>query len=334
MSGSEMKNFHMIDVGDKAVTRRRAVARGRLTMAEATLTRLKNKSLPKGDALVVAEVAGIQAAKKTSETLPLCHPLALDYVRIQHHFDDATSVSLVCEAVTHAKTGVEMEALVGVQAALACVYDLTKGVDPVLAISDIHLCLKEGGKHGLWKHPQCRHALEIQSQDDAAPRRLPFAGLKACVLTISDRCFAKSAEDVSGRTLKSWLENGGASVMNADIVPDDVAAIREKVLFYCRDVNADIVLTTGGTGLSPRDKTPDALTPLMTMSIPGIGELLRHHGAQHTSMSWISRQQAGMIGLTLAILLPGSDRAVREGLAALEDLIPHALHIVRGGKHG
>lgn len=333
MSASETKNFHMIDVGDKAVTRRRAIASGRITMAEATLARLKNRSLPKGDALVIAEVAGIQAAKRTSETLPLCHPLSLDYVRIHHHFNDTTSVSLICEVVAHGKTGVEMEALVGVQAALACVYDLTKGIDPVLAMSEIHLCLKEGGKHGVWKHPDCRHDREVPQQTNVSPDRPPFIGLKACVLTISDRCFAKTAQDISGQTLRSWLESSGASIVSTDIVPDEVSAIREKVLFYCRSVNVDVIFTTGGTGLSPRDKTPDALADMMTMQIPGIGELLRHHGAKHTPMSWLSRQQAGMIDQTLVILLPGSDRAVRESVPLLETLIPHALHIVRGGRH-
>jgi len=151
-SAADNAQFRMIDVGEKTPTRRRAVAHGRIRMASETLNLIRNRALPKGDVLTLAEVAGILAAKQTSGLLPLCHPLPLDSVRVRCQVEEA-AVLVTVEAVATAKTGVEMEALVGVSLALLCIYDLAKGVDPVLSISDIYLEVKEGGKSGRWVHP-------------------------------------------------------------------------------------------------------------------------------------------------------------------------------------
>jgi cyclic pyranopterin monophosphate synthase len=149
------ERFHMIDVGEKPATRRRAVARGRIEMSRAAFDALRDGRNPKGDVLAQAEVAGILAAKRTSELLPLCHPLALDRVRVGFELlPEACSVVAWCEAAATARTGVEMEALQGVTGALLAIYDLSKAVDPVLSISDVHLGEKEGGKSGRWVHPR------------------------------------------------------------------------------------------------------------------------------------------------------------------------------------
>lgn len=148
--------FRMIDVGEKTATRRRAVAMGRLHVGQEAWMALRDKALPKGDALAMAEVAGIMAAKNTANLLPLCHQLGLDVARIQCsclQTDDGPVVEVHCEVVTTAKTGVEMEALCGATAALLTIYDLTKGIDPALWISGVHLVRKQGGKSGDWWHP-------------------------------------------------------------------------------------------------------------------------------------------------------------------------------------
>ncbi|BDG05556.1 cyclic pyranopterin monophosphate synthase MoaC [Anaeromyxobacter oryzae] len=153
--GPSRERFHMIDVGEKPATRRRAVARGRIEMSRAAFDALRGGANPKGDVLAQAEVAGILAAKRTSELLPLCHPLALDRVRVGFELVAGTcSVIASCEAAATARTGVEMEALQGVTGALLAIYDLSKAVDPVLTISDVHLDVKEGGKSGRWVHPR------------------------------------------------------------------------------------------------------------------------------------------------------------------------------------
>lgn len=154
MPDTARERFHMIDVGEKPATRRRAVARGRIRMSRTAFDALRAGANPKGDVLAQAEVAGILAAKRTSELLPLCHPLALDRVRVSFELVPETcSVIASCEAAATARTGVEMEALQGVTGALLAVYDLSKAVDPVLTISDVHLGVKEGGKSGTWVHP-------------------------------------------------------------------------------------------------------------------------------------------------------------------------------------
>jgi cyclic pyranopterin phosphate synthase len=148
------QRFHMIDVGPKAPTQRRALARGRIQMSRAAFEALRTGTNPKGEVLAQAEVAGMMAAKRTADLLPLCHPLPLDRVAVGFELDErSSSVVAWCEAAATARTGVEMEALQGVSGALLAIYDLSKAVDPVLTISDIHLSVKEGGKSGRWIHP-------------------------------------------------------------------------------------------------------------------------------------------------------------------------------------
>lgn len=153
-STQQAHRFHMIDVGEKAATKRRAVARGRIHMCREAFDAIRRGTNPKGDVLAQAEVAGMLAAKRTADLIPLCHPLPLDQVSVRFEMDDATSsIVAFCEASATAKTGVEMEALQGASGALLAVYDLTKVIDPALTISEIRLIIKEGGKSGRWVHP-------------------------------------------------------------------------------------------------------------------------------------------------------------------------------------
>lgn len=148
------QRFRMIDVGDKPPTRRRALASGRIGMTTAAFQALQRGTNPKGDVLAQAEVAGMLAAKRAAELLPLCHPLPLDQVAVRFELDPVGhAVVAFCEASATARTGVEMEVLSGVCGALLAVYDLCKAVDPVLTIGDVRLETKEGGKSGRWVHP-------------------------------------------------------------------------------------------------------------------------------------------------------------------------------------
>jgi cyclic pyranopterin phosphate synthase len=143
---------HMVDVGDKAVTARRAVASGRIQMQLDTLQRIVDGTHKKGDVLAVARIAGIMAAKKTADLIPLCHPLALSHVDIA--FDvDATENVVRCIATvdTFGQTGVEMEALTAVQISLLTIYDMCKAMDRGMTMSDIGLLSKSGGKSGDWQ---------------------------------------------------------------------------------------------------------------------------------------------------------------------------------------
>lgn len=327
--------FQMIDVGAKPATLRRATAQGRIHLQPDAYRAVVERTNPKGDVLAVADLAGIQAAKKTSDLLPLCHPLPLDSVRLAFECEPQShSVLVTCTATTTARTGVEMEALSGVSGALLCIYDLSKAVNPVIELGEIRLNTKEGGKSGLWTHPEFKGAERRAGQAGQAGMNL--SDVPAAVITVSDRCSRGEAEDHSGPALLAALRDAGAGVAYSQpiCVPDEVDLIRRAVQSVIREQGVKLLLLTGGTGLSPRDVTPEALETLWTRRIPGIGELLRKRGELQTPMSWISRSEAGLVGSTLVICLPGSLRAVRDGWQAIASVLPHTLEIIAGASHG
>ena len=141
----------MVDVGGKAVTQRRALATARVSMGEAAFAAMKSNRAAKGDILGVAQIAGINAAKRTGDLIPLCHPLALDHVALSFHADEqARELEIRCEARAEGKTGVEMEAMTAVSIAALTVYDMCKAVDRGMALTAIRLEAKSGGKSGTW----------------------------------------------------------------------------------------------------------------------------------------------------------------------------------------
>lgn len=144
----------MADVASKAVTYRRALAAGEIIVGEEAFIMLREGSLPKGDALALAEFAGIQAAKQTPSLIPLCHPISLNRVAVHTSLNEKKhSVEVYVMAEIDAQTGVEMEALCGLNIALLTIWDLTKPINAALEISDVRLIFKSGGKRGDWIHP-------------------------------------------------------------------------------------------------------------------------------------------------------------------------------------
>src|SRR5437870_4251228 len=141
----------MVDVSPKPETGRRALASARVVMAEATLRRVLDRSLEKGDVREVARIAGIQGAKRTAELIPLCHPLALTEVKVEFADDARTRLEIFCEARVTGRTGVEMEALTGATVAALTVYDMVKAIDRGVVIAEVKLLEKSGGKSGSWK---------------------------------------------------------------------------------------------------------------------------------------------------------------------------------------
>lgn len=325
-------SFQMVDVGGKAVTRRMAVAQGSIHVGARAFALIRDHALPKGDALLLAEVAGIQGAKNASVAIPLCHPLPLDLVVLRHELDEAASrVTVFCKVSTSARTGVEMEAMAGVQAALLTIYDLAKMIDPDLTLENSFLLAKTGGKSGLYLSPKgipgwLRQELRL----DAPP---PLAGIAAAVVTLSDRVVDGVYEDRSGPLLCRKLEAAGAVIAGAVVIPDDRALIGQTLLRLAADPAPQLIVTTGGTGVAPRDVTPEAIADITSRMVPGLGELLRQSGAQFTPHSWSSRSVAAIVGGSLVVALPGSPKAVAEGVDALLPLLPHLLTTVAGGKH-
>ena len=146
--------YKMVDVSKKEVTHRKALAVGEIILNSNVIKMIKEKKMPKGDPLAIAEVSGINGVKKTSELLPLCHPLSLDHISIHTEIDELKNlITVYCLVSANSKTGVEMEALSGVNSALLAIYDLSKIIEPNLKITNTKLLVKSGGKNGLWINP-------------------------------------------------------------------------------------------------------------------------------------------------------------------------------------
>jgi molybdenum cofactor biosynthesis protein MoaC len=318
------QNYRMIDVGDKDVTRRKAIARGSIRLSAKTMEMIRQGDSPKGNILAIAEVAGIMAAKNTASLLPLCHPLLLDSIRIRFELDQ-TEVHVFCEVICSAKTGVEMEALVGVNVCLLTIYDLAKAVDPLIEISGIHLLRKEGGKSGVWLHPNEAH-------DTKMPRSKSLSELRIAVGTLSDRASRGVYEDESGEILREFIRNGSGTESFYLVVPDEESEIKSLVA-KAVETGSDVLLLTGGTGIGRRDITPDVLKGLSSKELVGFGELQRYHGAKHTEYAWLSRASAYVVSKTLVVLFPGNPRAVQQGVECLGELIPHAVKMIHGKPH-
>lgn len=327
-----MSAYRMIDVAAKAVTRRLAIAVGEIFVGAEAFSLIAGRSLPKGDALTLAEIAGIQGAKNASLTIPLCHPMALDHVAIRTELDESRrAVTVFCSAAAQARTGVEMEALAGVHAALLAIWDLTKMVDAGLSIGNIRLLGKIGGKSGLWLHPDGVPDWVLEAMAPPRPE-VRLDGVAAATVTLSDRASQGGYEDKSGKLLAGLLEASGAEVRQRLLLPDESAPLVDAI----RGLHAEgvrLVICTGGTGVAPRDITPEAVTAACDRLVPGIGELLRQHGARFTPNSWASRSLAGVLGDTLVVALPGSPKAVGEGMQCLLPLLPHLLNTLHDIKH-
>ena len=308
----------MVDVGDKPVTARRAVALATVRMRPETLATLLDAGGPKGDALVTARLAGIGGAKRTSELIPLCHPLPLDTVDVELTPErEAGTVVIRAEARATARTGVEMEALTAATVAALTLYDMAKALQRDIVIERIELLEKSGGRSGGYRA-------------EAPP---PVAEHEAVVVTCSNRSAAGEREDASGPVLVDALREAGFDVAaDANLVADDESAIA-SLLVRLADAGHRLILTTGGTGLTPTDVTPAATRRVIDREAPGLAELMRAAGLASTPMAALSRGVVGTRGRTLIANLPGSPKGARESLQALLPVLRHALDQLAGGDH-
>jgi cyclic pyranopterin phosphate synthase len=309
---------HMVDVGSKAVTARRAVAAATVRMRPEVLATLLDAGGPKGDAFVVARLAGIAAAKRTSELIPLCHPLPLDRVEVAVDSDRAAgTVRLTAEARTTARTGVEMEAMTAASVAALALYDMAKALQRDNVIEQVQLLRKEGGRSGVYER-------------DAEPAS---AEHEAAVVTVSNRSAAGTREDTSGPPLVAALVEAGWDVESeVSIVPDDEEQIA-ALLARLADAGHRLILTTGGTGLTPTDRTPAATRRVIDREVPGMAEQMRLAGLEKTPLASLSRGVVGARGATLIVNLPGSPKGAAESLAAVLPVLRHAVEQLGGGDH-
>ncbi len=302
----------MIDVSPKFNTLRYAKAKGVLYASPETIQRVKDNTVPKGDVVQVARAAGIQAAKQTAQWIVFCHPIPLDWVEISTEVEE-DRIKVFAEVRSVWKTGVEMEALTAVSAALLNIYDMLKPLDDDLKIGTIQLVKKRGGKSDF---------------ADAFPEPI-----KAGVLVISTSTYEGSREDKSGKIIQEFLTNQPVEVVEYKIVPDDRTQIEQTLQEWADDRELDLIFTTGGTGLGPYDVTPEATRAIIEHEVPGIAEAIRRHGKDRTPFAMLSREVVGVRGHTLIVNLPGSSRGARESLEALFPGLLHAFPMLWGGGH-
>jgi len=157
--------------------------------------------------------------------------------------------------------------------------------------------------------------------------------IKVAILTVSDSCAAQSREDVSGQTIKNMLDADKFEICQYKVVPDEHRSIKEELMGFADEAKVDIVFTTGGTGLGPRDVTPEAMAAVCEKMVPGLAEAMRLKGLKKTKNAMLSRSVAGIRGNTLIINLPGNPKGVKESLDAILDVLPHAVDMMRGGGH-
>lgn len=302
----------MRDVSAKTTTLRTARARAVLRVAPASVERIRTGQLPKGDPLPVARVAAIQAAKQTSTLIPFCHPVAVEHADCSFEFrSDLVEITTTVTAVH--KTGVEMEALTAASIAALTIYDMVKMVDDDAEIVSVRLLEKKGGK-----------------SDHRQTLRRP---VRAGVLVLSDSVAAGTRTDGSGKRLAERLKEQGVDVLEVTVIPDDRQSIETTLRSWSDDNRFDIICTTGGTGLGPRDVTPEATLAVIDREVPGVAEALRAYGQGRVPTAMLSRAVAGLRGNTLIVNLPGSVRGVDESLDALLPGLLHAFSMIDGGGH-
>lgn len=301
----------MVDITHKNNTLRTAIAQATVKVSSLkTIEAIITKQIPKGDVFEMAKTAGLFAAKRTSDMIPDCHPLPIEYTGITYDIEN-TSIHIKVTIKTLYKTGVEVEAMHAASVVAITMYDMLKPVDKGIEIENIKLIQKKGGKSSYKNSGK---------------------GLKAAVIVCSDSINAGEKEDRSGKAIIDKLKSLEVEIETYVIIPDEFNQIQNKTREFT-DQGIQLVIFTGGTGLSLRDVTPQALLPLIEQRIPGVEEAIRNYGQSRMPYAMLSRSVVGVIKNSIVLALPGSTNGAKESMEAIFPAILHAFKIFKGLQH-
>ena len=302
----------MVDITAKSSTLRIATAQATVKVSEqTTIDAINNNSVPKGDVFSMSRAAGLLGVKKTPELLPDCHPMPIEYTGIEYEINGLEILILVTVKTIY-KTGVEVEAMHGASVVALNIYDMLKPIDKGVEIMGIRLISKKGGKSDF-----------IDKFKE---------NIRVAIVVCSDSVAAGIKEDKAGKAILDKLAKMNANVESQEVIPDDPDSIR-TMLEKQAEKQMDLIIFTGGTGLSPRDVTPESIRPLLDREIPGIAEAMRSYGQDRTPYSMLSRSLAGVKDRSLVLALPGSTKGAIESMDALFPPMLHVFRIFKGIRH-
>ncbi|WP_158849349.1 bifunctional molybdenum cofactor biosynthesis protein MoaC/MoaB [Algibacter sp. L1A34] len=302
----------MVDITHKSTTLRTATAQAVVKVSKPeTIEAIKNDTVPKGHVFAMSKAAGLLGVKRTPDILPDCHPLPIEFTGVEYEIN-GLEITVLFTVKTIYKTGVEVEAMHGASVVALNMYDMLKPIDKGIEIHAIKLLEKKGGKSDF--------------------RDRFRKDLKAAVVVCSDTISAGHKEDKAGKAIISKLESCDVKIAEYVIIPDEIDDIQNKAKHF-EAQGIDMVIYTGGTGLSGRDVTPEALIPLLDRRIPGIEEAIRNYGQDRTPFSMLSRSVAGTIKDTLILALPGSTNGAKESMDAIFPAVLHSFRILKGARH-
>jgi cyclic pyranopterin monophosphate synthase len=300
----------MKDILYKSNSLRKAIATATVKLSDpAAMQAVLNKTVPKGDPFEFSRAAGLLAIKKTPDIIPDCHPIPIEFAAIMFK-TEKLSIHISVEVHTIYKTGVEVEAMHGASVVALTIYDMLKPLDKEIEIESIRLEKKTGGKSDF--------------------RKKQVGDIRCAVIVCSDSVSKGNAQDQSGKAVIEKLKDFGIENTTYEVVPDDFHLIQEEAIKFS-GLGYELILFTGGTGLSPKDLTPDAIDPLIETPVPGIMEAARRYGQERTPYAMLSRGVAGFVKDSLVITLPGS---VSGSIDTIHALFPYVLHLfaVRAGE--
>lgn len=302
----------MVEITHKSSSLRIATAEAIVLVSkQETIDAVVNKTVPKGDVFEMAKTAGLFAVKKTSDMIPDCHPLPVEYTKVSYRIE-GLKIFIEVDVKCIYRTGVEVEAMHGASVVALTMYDMLKPIDKGIEIQNIRLLNKKGGKSD-WK--------------DKFPK-----GIKATVVVCSDTISKGLKEDKAGKAIIEKLVSCGVEIKDYIIVADEKEEI-QHVLLNEVQLKTDLLIYTGGTGLSVRDVTPESIRPLLDREIPGIAEAMRNYGQERTPLSMLSRSLAGVKENTLVLALPGSTKGASESMDAIFPYVLHLYKIFKGATH-